>query len=68
MTAIAAIREGLRLKPDDANGHFYLGYALQLQEKLDEAIAAYQAAIRLKSDYAEAYFNLATVLQAARAV
>ena len=51
--AVAAGREAIRLKPDDAAAHSNLGIALTSQGKLDEAIAAYREAIRLKPDYAD---------------
>ena len=39
-----------------------MAYALQIQERLDEAVAAYREAIRLKPDYAQAHYNLGTAL------
>ena len=60
--AIAAYREAIRLKPDDAEAHYNLGIALSGQGKLDEAIAEYREAIRLKPDYAEAHYNLGIAL------
>ena len=56
--AVAAYREAIRLKPDDAEIQLGMGYALQTQEKLDEAVAAFREAIRLKPDYAEAHSYL----------
>ena len=48
--AVAAGREAIRLKPDDAHAHSNLGNALKDQGKLDEAIAEYRTAIRLKPE------------------
>ena len=45
--AVAAVREAIRLKPDDAVAHSQPRHALKAQGKLDEAIAAYREAIRL---------------------
>ena len=50
--AIAAYREAIRLKPDEASYHASMGFALQLDGKVDEAITAYREAIRLKPGYA----------------
>ena len=40
--AVAAGREAVRLKPDDASAHLALGYGPQRQGKLDEAIAEFR--------------------------
>ena len=63
--AIAAGREAIRLKPDDAMAHFRLGRILGDQGKPGEAeaIAAYREAIRLKPDLDEAYHNLSNALE-----
>ncbi len=60
--AVAAGGEAIRLKPDDAVSHFYLGLSLSAQGKLDEAIAEYRAAIRLKPEYAGAHYILGNTL------
>jgi serine/threonine-protein kinase len=56
--AVAAAREAIRLKPDDALAHNILGNALAGQGEPDAAIAAYRQAIRLKPDFAPAHYNL----------
>ena len=61
--AVAASREAIRLKPDDAWAHNILGIALKAQGKLDEAITEYRAAIRLDPDYALAHNNLGAALR-----
>ena len=62
--AIAAYRQALRHKPDYAEAHNNLGFALRTKGQLDEAIAEYQEAIRLKKDYAIARTNLGLALLA----
>jgi tetratricopeptide (TPR) repeat protein len=56
--AIAACRESLRLKSDDAGALIVLGNALRSKGDLEEAIAAYREAIRLRPDYHDARNNL----------
>ena len=60
--AVDAGREAIRVKPDDSDSRFILGYALSSQGKLDEAVAAYHVAIRLNPDDAIAYSNLGVAL------
>ncbi|HKB42683.1 MAG TPA: tetratricopeptide repeat protein, partial [Gemmataceae bacterium] len=45
--AVAALREAIRLKPDDATSHRSLALTLMLQGKLDEAIAEFRTVKRL---------------------
>src|SRR5262249_21069894 len=56
--AVAALREAIRLRPDDATAHAYLGLALRHQRKLDEAAAALRKAVELAPDYAWAHERL----------
>ncbi|MGA2261409.1 MAG: tetratricopeptide repeat protein, partial [Acidobacteriota bacterium] len=60
---VAHFKEALRLKPDLAETHSNLGYALQRMGKLKEAVTEYREAVRLKPDLAEAHNNLGNVLQ-----
>jgi tetratricopeptide (TPR) repeat protein len=60
--AIAANREAIRLKPDDARAHYNLGNALVFKGRFDDAIAAYREAIRLRPDLAEPHYNLGSAL------
>jgi serine/threonine-protein kinase len=60
--AVAALREAVRLRPDDAPAHANLGLALMRQGKLEEAIGEDREAIRLKPDDATVHFNLANAL------
>ncbi len=61
--AVAACREAIRMKPDDALAHLNLGYALGNSGDVRGAIAEYREAIRLKPDYAEAHSNLGNALR-----
>jgi serine/threonine-protein kinase len=60
--AVAAAREAIRLKPDDARAHTSLGNALRGQGKVTEAIAEFREAIRLKPDDARAHCNVGAFL------
>jgi tetratricopeptide (TPR) repeat protein len=60
--AVAAARQAIRLKPDDAKAHFDLGNALYGQGKQSEGIAEYREAIRLRPDDALAHTNLGAAL------
>ncbi len=62
--AVAAQREAIRLRPDDASAHYSLAYSLEAQGKVDEAIAEYRATIRLQPDHALAHDNLGMALWA----
>ena len=53
--AAAAFQEAVRARPDFAEAHSNLGYALRNSGRVDEAIASYTEAIRLKPDLAEAH-------------
>jgi serine/threonine-protein kinase len=60
--AVAAAREVIRRKSDDAVAHFNLGNALRAQGKMAEAVAAYREAIRLQPDDANAHNSLGLAL------
>jgi serine/threonine-protein kinase len=60
--SLAACREAIRLKPNDAAADFNLGNALREQGKLPEAVAAYREAIQLRPDYADAHHELGIAL------
>ncbi len=60
---IAAFREAIRLKPDDATTHSNLGSALcDGLRQYDAAIAEFREAIRLKPDHAIAHYGLGVAL------
>src|SRR5439155_704893 len=61
--AQSEFREAIRLKPDDAMAHHYLGIALRNQGKNDKAIAEYREAIRLQPNDASAHYNLGDALR-----
>jgi tetratricopeptide (TPR) repeat protein/thiol-disulfide isomerase/thioredoxin/tRNA A-37 threonylcarbamoyl transferase component Bud32 len=61
--ALAARREAVRLKPDDAHAQIHLANTLKRQGKLDEAMAVYRALIRLKPDDADAHHKLGDTLR-----
>ncbi len=56
--AIAAYREALPLKPDDAQAHDFLGGVLSQQGKHDEALVALREAVRLATGAADAQVTL----------
>jgi Flp pilus assembly protein TadD len=60
--AVTALRETIRLRPDDSRAHDNLGVTLSNQGKSADAIAAYREAIRLWPGNALAHSNLGVVL------
>lgn len=54
----------LTLTPDEAPVHYELGYALQLQGRLDKAISHYDKTLQLNPSHVKAHNNLGTVLLA----
>jgi hypothetical protein len=59
--SIAAFNAAILLKPNSAESHQNLGYALELKGKLDKAVEAFNEAVRLKPDYADAHAALGRV-------
>lgn len=49
-------------RPNNARGHYNLGWALAQKGSIDEAMDAYGEAIRLQPDHVEAHNNLGQVL------
>jgi tetratricopeptide (TPR) repeat protein len=49
-------------RPDNARGHYNLGYLLATQGKLDEAIAHWYDAIHIRPNFPEAHYNLGMAL------
>jgi cytochrome c-type biogenesis protein CcmH/NrfG len=62
--AAAYFREGVRLEPSDAEGHFLLGCALAAEGNTGKAIDQYHEALRLRPDYPEARDSLAAISNA----
>jgi tetratricopeptide (TPR) repeat protein len=58
-----SLRTAIRLRPDSAYAHDWLGVALRHQGKLDEAVAECREAIRLEPRNPYAHSNLGVVLQ-----
>ncbi len=61
--AVAAYREAIRLRPDQARAHAALGTVLQALGRLDEAVASYQAALRHRPELIDARCNLGSALR-----
>ena len=53
-----AAREGIRLQPSWFFGHDQLGFALELQERFQEAILAYQHALELNPHFKAGHVSL----------
>jgi tetratricopeptide (TPR) repeat protein len=60
--AIAAYRQAIVLKPEEASVHFGLGFLLARNERSDEAISAFRDALARAPNYAEAQLHLARAL------
>jgi tetratricopeptide (TPR) repeat protein/serine/threonine protein kinase len=60
--AIAVLRQGLRLKPNWAEGHHQLGLTLTQKGQLPEAEAAYREANRLQRGQVESHYALGVLL------
>jgi len=58
--AAASFREALRLRPDAA-GHTAIGFAADLQGRLDEAMDDYARALALDAGHVQAHLNRAAV-------
>jgi tetratricopeptide (TPR) repeat protein len=56
--AIAALREAVRLKPEEYYWHFFLGLMLGLENRHKEAAEAYLQAVRHKLDFARGHYFL----------
>ena len=61
--AIACLREGLRLRPDDAPGYNDLGCELVVVGRAEEALPIFARALELRPSYAEVHNNLGNALR-----
>ena len=64
--ALDCYREAVRVDPNHAQAHAYIGNVLRQLGRADEAIVAYDRAIAAKPDYAEVHYNRGTILEQAR--
>jgi Flp pilus assembly protein TadD len=67
--AIAEFRDAIRINPNDASAHHFLGIALSKKAEVDQllyydAMLEFREAIRLKPDYAFPHFGLGNALAA----
>jgi Flp pilus assembly protein TadD len=63
-SAIAHLRESLRLEPEQPLAVNDLGAALELEGRVEDALEQFRSALRLQPDYTNARFNLANGLAA----
>lgn len=63
-SAIAYLRESLRLEPEQPLAVNDLGAALELEGRVEDALEQFRPALRLQPDYTNARFNLANGLAA----
>lgn len=61
-TAAQNYQDYIAKKPDDAQAHFNLGYALMSMQKLSDAKGEYEKAVSLDPKMAPAYLNLGLTL------
>ena len=61
--AVAVLRRGLELAPNEASLHNELGMALSRQGAKEEALASFERAVAAKSDHLDALFNLGNILR-----
>src|SRR5687768_4656272 len=60
--AVANLQKVAASDPRNAHAHYYLGYALSMLRRDDEAVPAYRKAIELQPDLNPARLNLGLVL------
>jgi tetratricopeptide (TPR) repeat protein len=59
--AITEFKKAIKINPNYADAHNYLGLAYSKKGMLDKAISEYKKAIKIKPDYALAHLNLGVV-------
>lgn len=64
--ALDRYREAVRIDPNHAAAHAYMGNVLRQLGQPDAAMVAYDRAIAVKPDYAEVHYNRGTLLHRAR--
>ena len=57
--SIEPLKQVARLRPEDADAHFYLGHTHMMLGQFDQAVRELEEALRLKPDHAEARERLA---------
>ncbi|UCF43972.1 MAG: tetratricopeptide repeat protein, partial [Planctomycetota bacterium] len=60
--AVVNYYKSLQVRPDFAEAHYQLGFALERQGKFEEAIGHYDEALRIKPSFAMAHSHLAYAL------
>ena len=60
-TATVNLERAVRLNPDSARAHNFLGMAYLMKKRFQPAKNQFEQAVRIKPDFAVAYSNLATV-------
>jgi tetratricopeptide (TPR) repeat protein len=60
--AVSALREAVRLHPDDAGTQHRLGLALAAAQLFEDALQAFRRALALRPDFADARYQAAVVL------
>jgi len=60
--AIASYKKAVDLKPDFADGYYYLGNLLFKMNRVDHAITCFTQTLQLKPDYTIAHYSLGLAL------
>ncbi len=66
MRRCTQLREAVRIEPRSGRAHYYLGVALQTQQRLNEAAAEYQASLALNERFYLAHLNLGSIFLSRR--
>ena len=66
LPALDCYREAVRVDPNHAQAHAFMGNVLRQLRRADEAILAYDRAIAANPAYAEAHYNRGAILQQAK--
>jgi tetratricopeptide (TPR) repeat protein len=60
--SVAQLRRAVEIRPDDAEAHFGLAFALVSLNRIDEAMAHYRQGLKIQPDNADAHENLGVAL------